>query len=204
MPDATPILDIPYPLPADDVRDYPATGQALAELLEDLLLPIADVELGASAASFDFSSIPSTYKHLYLRASLRGTAAATSIGAGVQFNGDTSGNYARQYRQTAAAATSSAEAFAQSSISFPTILGDSGMGSSFSQVEMWIANYKSATPVKLLRALYASVISLNTGDFRIGELAGEWNSAAALNRIVIAPSSGSWKTGSRVSLYGLL
>jgi hypothetical protein len=39
MPDVTPYLSIPYPLPGDAVTDYPTTGRELAVLLESLLAP---------------------------------------------------------------------------------------------------------------------------------------------------------------------
>lgn len=38
MPADTPILDIPYPLAADAITDYPALAQDVAELLETYLL----------------------------------------------------------------------------------------------------------------------------------------------------------------------
>ncbi len=56
---------------------------------------IATVNVGSSGSSFvEFTSIPSTYKHLQIRANSRYTGYQNS-GAAVylQFNGDTGSNY---------------------------------------------------------------------------------------------------------------
>lgn len=47
MPGQTALLEIPYPVPADAITDYPALGQDLAELLEAEILDLAYAQITA-------------------------------------------------------------------------------------------------------------------------------------------------------------
>ena len=49
MPDQTPKLGIPYPLPADAVTDYPGVGQDLAETLEALFADFPTCKVSKSS-----------------------------------------------------------------------------------------------------------------------------------------------------------
>src|SRR5438093_5515748 len=55
---------------------------------------IADSTLGAAAASFDITSIPGSYKHLQIVASLRSTRVNNFDPVRIRFNNDSGTNYA--------------------------------------------------------------------------------------------------------------
>ena len=48
MPNETPILGLPFPLPEDALVDYPATGQELAETIEHLITELAFSQITAT------------------------------------------------------------------------------------------------------------------------------------------------------------
>ena len=65
---------------------------------------IDHTELGASAAVYNPTSIPSSYDHLYLVASIRTDDATTYYDLGnVKFNGDAGSNYSHQTFYTVSA-----------------------------------------------------------------------------------------------------
>lgn len=62
MPDTTPALAIPYPLPGDPVTDYPTTGRELAELLASLIGGVSRARTVSVASNgSDFASSPGVF-----------------------------------------------------------------------------------------------------------------------------------------------
>lgn len=58
------------------------------------MFPIATVNVGSSGATFvEFTNIPQTYKHLQIRASIRGATADTAGQSWIRFNNVTTNNY---------------------------------------------------------------------------------------------------------------
>jgi hypothetical protein len=146
-----------------------------------------------------FSSIPSTYVSLQLRISYVGTASVT---VRAKFNNDTTGaNYTTHNLTGDGASTGSA---GQDAAGLLPILGTSaGIGTVATYPNVGIVdihNYTSTTQYKTVR-------SFNGGDANgsgnVNLASGLWINTAAINRIDVVTSGGSYATGSLVSLYGI-
>ena len=154
--------------------------------------PIATTTLGSAAASYTFSSIPSTYTDLILVFS--GAASTSTSYISLQYNSDTATNYSvTLLRGNGSAASSSrysslTEIYASISATNTTDINN---------VIFQIQNYSNTTTYKtsLSRANNASV-STETG-------VGLWRSTAAINAIKISSPTQNFATGSTFTLYGI-
>ena len=162
-----------------------------------------DQELVAAAASFDFTNIPQTYKHLMLMGNLRGNTAATSVDNYLRINNVSSANYYDERVGAIAASPSAAEnigatvAFAGRSAAATATANLTG------KVFILIPDYQET--VRMPGGIYLNFyqIALTSGNVVI--IAGGFtlNVAGAINRITLTPSAGNWDIGSRLTLYGL-
>ena len=156
--------------------------------------PIATTTLGASAASYTFSSISGTYTDLILISTPKVTAGSPDVY--MQFNGDTATNYSKTGLYGNGTAASSTRGSSQNQINLTanatptTTLGDV-------QYITHIFNYSNATTNKTV---------LHRGDRASAgteAIVGLWRSTAAITSVLIKPSSGSWDIGSTFTLYGI-
>jgi len=139
--------------------------------------------LGAS--SIDFTSIPSTYTDLCIKASLRtaqfGTAEA-SQSLLIQFNGTTT-NYSYRllqgYNNTAASYNGTTRFFGDATNSDAT-------ASTFGNLEIYIPNYAGSTN----KSYSADSVTENNGTKAAADLdAGLWSNSAAITSISISAAS---------------
>lgn len=163
---------------------------------------IGSATLASDQAAITFSTIPATYSHLLLVASLRGANASTTIGLNITFNGDTGSNYDSQYLAGATASATSGEAFAQAAIgaSMPSA---SGTASVFSAHMMLIPCYATTDRNKAMFSLGARKHSTSTGGLQFRADSGHWRSTSAITTVALTPATGNMLAASRASLYGL-
>jgi hypothetical protein len=160
---------------------------------------LADTTLGGSAASIDFTSIPSTFAHLMLVAYLRGDAVAAFVNALVRFNNDSGANYLYEQLNGSGATPGSSTASGQTAAMASQVAAAASAGAGlFTPIVAWIPGYASTVQTKNLLAL-----SLYAGTPLLQLTGSNWSNTAAINRLTLLPSSGSWITGSRFTLYGL-
>jgi len=158
--------------------------------------PIATTTLGSAAASYTFSSIPSTYTDLVLVGNASTTVANGSIT--MQFNGDTGTNYSYTFLYgTGSAAGSSRSSNAQiiglMGFAAQVPIGDRAMG--IAQLQ----NYSNTST-------YKTVLVRNTPSVSstVEAAVGLWRSTSAINSITILAISGaSIASGSTFTLYGI-
>lgn len=152
--------------------------------------PIATTTLGSAAASYTFSSIPSTYTDLVLIVAASTVGGGTSI-ASVQFNGDTAANYSCT-RLSGNGSSASSDRDSSGSIT-------SGLSYPGQYTETWIFNnYANTTTYKT--SLNKSMVS--QALIRVG--VGLWRSTAAINSIKIIDGTGTnYAAGSTFTLYGI-
>ena len=159
--------------------------------------------LTANATSIVMSGIPQNYKHLQIRAVFRSSNAWTGEDVAMFFNGSTgTWSYHRLRGNTTTVSTngytSSGSGGMMSTVFLATATNDPA--SSFGGGVIDILNYSSTSLVKTVRSLGGArgtiqEISLNSGGFY---------SSNAINAITFRlQGSGSWVTGSRVSIYGI-
>jgi hypothetical protein len=154
------------------------------------------------AASFDFTSIPSTYTDLVVKISARSDAATDSEHIYVTFNGSASAQYSMlRFRGTGTAASSYSEA-TQTSINFYNAVDAlTATANTFSNNELYVPNYAGSTNKSVS---FDSVEENNATGANAVLFAGLWSNTAAINRITLA-STGSNKfvQYSTAYLYGV-
>jgi len=162
--------------------------------------PIATTTLGSAAASYTFSSIPSTYTDLVLVFN----GGTTSNGASmlIRINGDTTSNYS----DTALDGTgSSAISTRHSNGTYITVTNDVGVAGTLGAQTSTIhfQNYANTTTYKtvLVRANNAT----SNGYPGVSAVVGLWRKTPeAINSITLTTASTTFLAGSTFTLYGIL
>jgi hypothetical protein len=160
---------------------------------------IATVTLSSgTSSSFDFTSIPSTYKHLQIR----GVAYASGAGSNwydafMQFNGDTGSNYDYHALQGNGTSVSSEASLNRSNM----IVGYFG-GVNQSAMVIDILDYANTNKNKTVRALTG--LGQNGSNDRGIVLASNcWRSTAAITSIKLFPSTSVANPFTQFALYGI-
>ena len=166
---------------------------------------ISSQVLGASAATVTFSSIPSTYTDLVLRASARSDIALgqTYDGFYVGLNGSATTGSGTHLTGSGVSASSTRYntstgwmVKAQNSTD-----GNGATANTFGTAEVYIPSY-TASQAKPLGIFGAS--ETNASATPMSATAGLWNNTATVSSIVIYTVDGSnWLTGSSFYLYGI-
>lgn len=163
---------------------------------------IATVTVGAGGSStVTFSSIPSTYKHLQIRAISRVTGAVTDADISLTFNGDTASNYSAHYLFGNG---SGPAAGGGSSSSFSIGIRSTGANSAaniFGTGVIDILDYADTNKYKTARSLNGhDQNAVATGYIFLSS--GSWRSTSAITSITLTPSSGNIAQYSTFALYG--
>jgi len=148
--------------------------------------PIATTTLGSAAASYTFSSIPSTYTDLVLIINPNSYVENMNY----QFNGDTATNYSNTFLFGDGSTTYSTRGSNRTSIS-GTVSGG------WEIVRYNIMNYSNTTT-------YKSVLNrMDDAASYVGTNVGLWRSTAAINSIKINAGTGNLPSGLMATLYGI-
>ena len=173
----------------------------------DIILPgsydaIAVTTVGSTPATeIVFSSIPQTYKHLQIRASVRNNRAATASNTYFRFNGDTASNYA--FHAISGNGTSAnAIAGANVTIGLAADPSASFTANAFGVQIYDILDYTDVNKTKTVRVL--------NGYDDNGGGAGEmllwsnlWRGTSAISSIRFFPNSGEYVQYTTFALYGI-
>ena len=157
---------------------------------------IATVTGNGSATTLTFSSIPSTYVALQIRAIAND---ANGFNIALQFNGDTGSNYA-YHRLLGNGATVSAAGFAtQTSANY---LGAcASTANIFAAYITDIHDYASTTKAKTIRTFHGADAN---GSGPVSLSSGLWTSTAAITSIsIINVGPNAFVSGSQFALYGI-
>jgi hypothetical protein len=150
-----------------------------------------------SSATITFNSIPSTYDHLQIRFTGKGTGSA-EVDSKIRFNSDTGSNYAWHqvygYNTSAAAAVGTSQTYA---IGFYTTGTNDSDVMGVGIVD--ILDYKNTNKYKTIRTLSG----MNGTNGFIGLRSGLWQNTNAINSIDIIIDSGNWATTTQIALYGI-
>ena len=163
--------------------------------------------LGSNTASVTFSSIPSTYTDLVLRASTRTsyTADAYPRDTFIRFNGDSATNYSvtRLGAQTGSAFSGRTSSASQGIIFEENTNAAASTANTFSETEVYIPNYLSTSN----RAFSNFGVSENNDNTYpiIGATALLYRGGSAISSIFLSPQGGTanFLTGSSFYLYGI-
>lgn len=158
---------------------------------------IQSYTLTGSQSTVTFSSIPSTYKHLQLRAFIKGSAPAYLKG---NFNSDTGANYSWHELGGIGSGSGLAGAGASASIA---LLGDQVSvtnTSVFGVTIIDILDYADTNKYKTTRALSGHDANGSGGIFLCSS---SWRNTAAISTIALNLDSGTFSQYSSFALYGI-
>ena len=171
-------------------------------LLANSYESIATVSAGGTSTA-SFTSIPSTYKHLQIRAIQREVNNTGGDYPYIRFNSDTGTNYV-YHRLTGNGTTASAgwPGSADTLMRYGYNLADANYAANvYSGVIIDILDYQNTNKYKTMRALDGT--NDNTSLTYLNFESGLWMSTSAITRIDISPFSGNWDTYTTFALYGI-
>ena len=160
---------------------------------------IQTVTVGAGgSSSISFSSIPSTYKHLQVRLSLKGTLTDVGIDVFTSVNSDTTGsNYSSHYLGTSGSGTFQGY---NANRYFGAMPGTNST-SVFSGVIMDFLDYADTNKYKTGRLLYGYDMN-GTGYLTMQSMA--WKNTSAINALTFTSATGgNFQQYSKAALYGI-
>ena len=167
---------------------------------------IDHTELTGTTTSWAEASIPASYDHLLLEASIRGTQAAYFNNLWIRVgNGslDTGANYSSTYIH-ANGSTTSGRATAQTKWAYQYIGSASTLADTFGTVKIWIPNYANTTDYK--QVIIQTAVENNsttTAQWFLAQVAGLWNSTSAITDIELSEPNVGMVQYSTFTLYGV-
>lgn len=162
---------------------------------------IADTVLGSDTASIDIQSIPATYLHLLVFATVRGTTSATSQAGLLRFNNDSSSIYDTQQVNGSTTTAGAGQTFAGSGVDF-SMPAASATASVFSGHVIFIPNYTSSSMNRTALIFGARKVGTSSGNLQVRIDMGHWRSTSTVDRITLLPAADNLLTGSRATVYG--
>ena len=163
---------------------------------------IATVTVGSGgSSSITFSSIPSGFEHLQIRALSRsnnGTVSNSSIG--VRLNSDTGSNYNSHFINATGSSVTVGAYGTDSYMYLPTGGGGGASASVFGVAVIDILDYKNTNKYKTVRSL--SGVD-NNGDGILRFASGLWMSTSAVTTILIDGRGDTFQQYSHFALYGI-
>jgi hypothetical protein len=157
-------------------------------------VPIATTTLGSAAASYTFSSIPSTYTDLVL---ITNETITTPVSASLflRFNGDTGNNYSNTDLYGNGTSAGSARDTSIIGIRFGAINNGSG---NLSNSTVNIMNYANTTTYKTVLSRFSDAGAESS------TAVGLWRNTAAITSITLyLASTSTYGTNSTFTLFGI-
>lgn len=168
---------------------------------------IATVSVGSGgASSISFSSIPSTFKHLQIRAILATTQGTDRGNSALyaRFNSDSGNNYSWHQLKGSGSSASSTGYFSENTIYGSDTLYSGGASGVFGAMIMDILDYGSTNKYKTVRILNGfDSNTASNGNTSVGLNSGLWMSTSAINSITIPNNGFNFKEYSHFALYGI-
>lgn len=162
---------------------------------------IQNVILSTSSATIQFTSIPSTYKHLEIRGVGRvNLAGYAQNGCRLQLNGDTGSNYSFQQIYANGSSYGSEGYANQTYGNLGEIASATAPTSVFSPIIIQIFEYTDVNKYKTIKAIGTND---RNGAGQIGVNGSLWRSLSAVTSISLFEPSSSWIAGSNFTLYGI-
>lgn len=178
-----------------------ASGAALGVQYAGVWTIISDDTKGGASASFDFTAIAASYKHLAILISGRVASAAVD-NVDMVFNNDTAGNYDWQRLNATAVVPASSTAVAAAAGRAITMPGTNAVANVPGGGVIFIPNYAGTTMFKLAIAVGGWEDAAAATSLEITY--STWLSAAAITRVTLLPNGAvNWVAASRATLYGI-
>jgi hypothetical protein len=157
---------------------------------------------GSGSSSIQFTSIPSTYKHLQIR-SIAGVNDATGVrDVQIQFNNDTGANYSRHWIYSFGSSIASLSGSNQSNYGYGYASGTDTGSAVRSSTVIDILDYSNTSKSKTIRGLNGTD-RVSSGNTVLVFSSGGWYSTSAITSITIALASGNFASNTQFALYGI-
>lgn len=169
---------------------------------------IDHTEIGSGgAASWSKTSIPSSYDHLLLVASIRSSKSSNYDKVELQMgNGslDTGTNYSKTFMYASDSTPNSSRDDGQTGIEKFYITANSATADAFGTIKIWIPNYANTTNYKqVVGYSTAENVSASGTEWLISNIAGLWSSTSAVDCVGIKETGDDLMQYSTFTLYGL-
>ncbi len=172
---------------------------------------IDHTELGAAASSWDVSSIPSSYDHLLIKASVRtDTAGANALDNMTLLVGDgsldTGTNYSSTWLTNYSGSVASAQTAATSGSVYHKVNNATSTADTFTNVSIWIPHYANTANFKQFLTLLALEGASTTAYYYSDILRADlWSSTAAIDEIQLSAATATqdFVQYSTFTLYGV-
>ena len=163
---------------------------------------IATVSVGAGGSStISFTSIPSTYNHLQIRAVARGNNGDVYDSALIRVNSDSGSNYTFHQLAGDGSSASAGAVTPYSGFRAPEITGANATSGIFGAFVCDISDYTNTNKYKTARILGGDD---RNGAGQIALTSGVWMNGNAITNITIIPVFGSlFAQNSHFALYGI-
>ena len=161
---------------------------------------ITSTTLSSSAASVTFSGIPSGYKDLVLKCSVRSDSASNAEQFNIVLNGDSSSLYSYTFISGSGSAAASGSGVNTTPGANGYVGAANLTASTFTSIETYIPSY-NASQSKPYSAFSAAENNATYGLIR--GYAGLYRSNTAISSILLS-ATGNFVSGSSFYLYGLL
>jgi hypothetical protein len=170
------------------------------------MFPIAMVNVGSAGASYvEFTSIPQTYKHLQIRAMIRGATADTAGQSWIRVNGITTSDYAwHGFYGTGVSSGTENSAFASkdaiySAFRHPANNAATGL---FGAGVCDILDYNSSTKFKTVRT-FSGYDANGSGQIRLYSGFQSYNTNPITTLRIQDQSGGGYAQYTQFALYGI-
>lgn len=166
---------------------------------------ISTTLVGTATSAVTFSSIPTTYKHLQIRASVRGTYSNTNTTAALRFNGSTGTVYANHEIE------SNSSGFSYNQNTMPGlgymqapryVPAGTNIANAYAGMVLDIIDYLSTVKVKTMKG-HVGWVDVPNNEKHASLPSGMWFDTTAINSITFFMAYGNIEVGSRISLYGI-
>jgi hypothetical protein len=170
---------------------------------------IASTSLTTSSATISFSSIPSTYDHLQIRGSIRGTVAGSQQTAAIRLNGDSGNNYAAHTLLSKNNTPSSYKTGPADMMEFYEGPGGNQASGVFGNVIIDILDYKNTNKNTVIKTIYAwdnnTTAVGGTQSATVSLFSGLWLNTAAVTSVTLIEQAGTnnYAANTTWSLYGI-
>lgn len=162
---------------------------------------IATVTSSGSSNSLSFTSIPSTYQHLQIRAITRDTGASYGYNVSMRFNSDTGSNYTYHGLEgNGSSASSFGSSSPTTSFPFATSSGGANASGTFAPIVCDILDYADVNKYKVHRTLNGYD---DNGSGYVEFRSGVWLNTAAISTITVISTGSNFANNTQFALYGI-
>lgn len=165
---------------------------------------ISETILSASAASVTFSNIPQSFRHLILFCQPRTDSAVEAAALYIFYNNDTGANYDAE-RLIVAGTTVSAATLRSTNGPFIGLTeGSLSRANNFGLNFIIITNYQTTMEKQAIAMSCTFGDASADGDLLLLPASVRWRNTNVITSILLNPNVGSFVSGSRFQLYGVL